>query len=192
MLSDDAARWMLVLHTALGAAAVGAATHLVIWLRRYVRGQYGKRRAVRKFAAIAFALHLLAFVVGNVLYPSYKVEVRAAYLENAGAIVEQETRLERDLARIAAREGAVAYEREPARVAVHGAANAARWFDIKEHWIALGLFASAGLLLMLAFWDPKRDGRALAPVALSLAVVTAGTVWLGAIVGVLTSAWRAV
>jgi hypothetical protein len=192
VLTESAARWVLLLHTALGVAAVGATTHLVIWLRRYVRGQYGLQRAVRKFAIYALVLHALAFVAGNLMYPTYKVEVRAAYLENAGAVVDDHNAREREIGEIAAREHVGAPEATPGREIVKRAAKAARWFDVKEHWIALGLFASAGLVLVLWLWDPKRDGMAFAPVVLGLAVVIAGTVWLGAIVGVLTSAWRAV
>jgi len=192
VLTETAARWMLVLHTAFGVAAVGAATHLVIWLRRYVRGNYGKRRAVRQFALYSLLLHAGAMIAGNVMYPTYKVEVRTAYLENAGAIVADRTARERELDRIAAREGTTAYQPAPTADVVKQAGKAARWFDVKEHWVALGLLASLALVLVLACWDPSRDGTALAPIVLGLAVVIAGTVWLGAIVGVLTSAWRAV
>ena len=192
MLTDSAARWVLLLHTALGVAAVGAATHLVLWLRKYVRGQYGRHRAVRRFAWLVLALQAGAFIAGNVMYPTYKVEVRSAYLENAGAIVAERTAHERELDKIAAREHTQAFEPTPASEIVKGAAKAARWFDVKEHWVALGLIASAALVLVLWFWDPRRDGAALAPVVLGLAVVIAGTVWLGAIIGVLTASWRAV
>ena len=71
------------------------------------------------------------------------------------------------------------------------AAQAARWFDVKEHWIALGLLGSLGLVLVLAFWDP-RAGRELAPVILGLAAIVAATLWLGAVIGVATASWRAV
>ena len=172
MLSLSAARWLLVLHTGLGVAAVAAGTHLVIWLRRYLRGTQS-RRAVVKFAAIFVALQVGAFVAGNVMYPTYKVEVRAAYLENPRAL--------------AADHPATATEE-----LVRSAAQAARWFDVKEHWIALGLFASAAVLLILAFWDPARDGAAFAPIVVGLATIACATVWLGAIIGVLTAAWRAV
>lgn len=192
MLTENAARWLLVLHTALGVAAVGAATHLVVWLRRYLRGSFVKRRAVQRFAVYSLVLHAAAMIAGNVMYPTYKVEVRTAYFENAGAIVAEHTARARELERIAVREGAAVPVATPTAELVQSAGKAARWFDVKEHWIALGLFASLGLVLALAFWDPARDGRALAPVVLGLAVVIAGTVWLGAIIGVLTSAWRAV
>jgi hypothetical protein len=192
VLSESAARWLLVLHTALGVAAVGAATHLVIWMRGYLRGQFGRRRAVRRFAWISLALHAAAFLAGNVVYPTYRVEVRAAYLENAGAITAERAARQHELERIAAREGAPVPVLAPASEQIRAAGKAARWFDVKEHWVALGLLASLGLVLVLALWDPRTGSPAIAPAALGLAVVIAGTVWLGAIVGVLTSSWRAV
>jgi hypothetical protein len=192
VLTESSARWILVLHTILGVVAVGAATHLVIWMRGYLRGEYGRHDAVRKFAMISLAFHALAFVAGNLMYPTYKVEVRAAYLENANAIIDARAAHEREVDKIAAREKSPSVEAPVTTDLVKRAAKAARWFDVKEHWIALGLIASLGLVLILRFWDPRRDGRALAPVVLGLAIVIAGTVWLGAIIGVLTASWRAV
>jgi cell division protein FtsB len=192
VLTEAAARWMLVLHTAVGVAAVGSATHLVIWLRKYVRGQSGRRRAVLRFAWLVLALQLGAFVAGNVMYPTYKVEVRAAYLENAGAITAAEQAKARELEKLAARESAERHEPSATVEIVKRAAQAARWFDVKEHWVALGVFTMAALILILSLWSPKGDGDVIAPIVMSLAVVVAGTVWLGAIVGVLTASWRAV
>ena len=192
MLTESVARWMLVLHTLVGVAAVGAATHLVIWLRRYLRGQSGRRRAVLRFAWIVLALQLGAFIAGNVMYPTYKVQVRSAYLENAPAITAAERAKQQELGKLAAREGADVPEPTATIEMVRRAAQAARWFDVKEHWVALGLFVSAALILVLSIWDPKRDGAVISPIVMSLAVITAGTVWLGAIVGLLTASWRAV
>jgi hypothetical protein len=192
VLNESAARWVLVLHTIVGVAAVGAATHLVLWLRKYVRGETGKRRAVFRFAWLVLALQLAAFIAGNVMYPTYKVEVRAAYLENGTAITAVEQAKARELDKIAAREGTTAPQPEATVDVVRGAAKAARWFDVKEHWVALGLFVSAALILILWLWEPKGEGGVITPIVMSLAVVAAGTVWLGAIIGVLTASWRAV
>jgi hypothetical protein len=192
VLTESAARWVLVLHTIAGVAAVGAATHLVLWLRKYLRGQTGKRRAVMRFAWIVLALQLSAFIAGNVMYPTYKVEVRAAYLENASAITAAEQAKARELDKIAAREGTTAYQPAAPVETVRGAARAARWFDVKEHWVALGMFVSVALILILWLWEPKGEGGVISPIVMSLAVIAAGTVWLGAIVGVLTASWRAV
>jgi hypothetical protein len=192
VLTEAAARWLLVLHTVLGAAAVGAATHLVVWTRRLVRGQHGRLRAVRRFAWLALGLQLAAFAAGNLMYPTYKVEVRAAYLENSVAIAAAEDAHQAALARVSAREQLVAPEATATSALVGRAAQAARWFDVKEHWIALGVLAALGLVLVLAFWDPRAGGRELGPVVLGLAVIVAATLWLGVVIGVLTASWRAV
>jgi len=183
---------MLVLHTALGVAAVGAATHLVLWLRTYIRGASGRRRAVVRFAWLVLLLQIGAFVAGNIMYPTYKVEVRAAYLENGGAITVAEQAKAKELARIAEREGAEAPQPTATVEIVRRAAQAARWFDVKEHWIALGILVSGALIVLLSLWDPTGEGRVIAPIVMGLAVIAAGTVWLGAIIGVLTASWRAV
>jgi hypothetical protein len=192
VLTEAAARWVLVLHTALGVAAVGAATHLVIWLRRYLRGQAGRRRSVIRFTWIVLLLQIGAFVAGNVMYPTYKVEVRAAYLENAAAITADRAARDKELARVVAREGSAPYAQPATQEMVRRAAAAARWFDIKEHWISLGIFVSLALLVVLSVWEPKRDGGSIGSIVLILGVLTAGTIWFGAIVGVLTASWRAV
>jgi hypothetical protein len=192
VLTEAAARWMLVLHTALGAAAVGAATHLVIWSRGFVRGEFGRLRAVKRFAWIVLVLQVAAFAAGNVMYPTYKVEVRAAYLENSVAIVADQDSHQRALDRVAAREAMPAPVVTATGEMVQRAAGAARWFDIKEHWIALGILASLGLVLVLAYWDPRAGGRELVPIVLGLAVIVAATLWIGAVIGIATASWRAV
>ena len=186
MLTDSAARWLLVLHTGLGVAAVGAATHLFLWLRRG-----SPRRSTVRFAWLVVALMTGAFLAGNVMYPTYKVEVRAAYLENPGAVTAAAAAHDRELARGAAREHQQPPESTATVALVHRAAQAARWFDMKEHWVALGLFASAALLLILHRWT-LGDGPAVAPFVLGLAVVASGTTWFAAIIGILTAAWRAI
>jgi hypothetical protein len=187
VLLDTTARWVLVLHAALGIAA-----HLVLWTRRYLRGQWGKRRSVRRFAWIVLALQLAAFLAGNIMYPTYKVEVRAAYLENQSAVNNQANAQQNALGTIATREGTQATEAPATRELVRRAAAAARWFDIKEHWVALGLLASLALLLVLWRWDPQNDGLDIAPIVSALTWLTASTIWLGALVGLLTASWRAV
>jgi hypothetical protein len=192
LLTESAARWLLVLHTALGVAAVAAATHLVVWLRPYLRGQFARHRAVRRFAWIAFALHGTGFLVGNVMYPTYRIEVRAAYLETTTAVTADLVSRQGELTSVAAKEGVAVPQRAAPQDIARQAAKASRWFDVKEHWIVLGLFGSAGLVLILVFWDPKSDGVALVPVVFGLSTIVAGTLWLAAIIGVITSAWRAI
>ena len=186
MLTDSAARWLLVLHTGLGVAAVGAATHLFLWLRR------GKpRRSTVRFAWLVVALMAGAFVAGNVMYPTYKVEVRAAYLENPAAVTIAAVAHDRELAHVAARENQRPPEATQTITLVRRAAQAARWFDVKEHWVALGLLAALALACVLLVWDAA-EGGAVRTVILGLAGIVAATTWLAAIIGVLTASWRAV
>lgn len=191
MLTEAAARWLLVLHTLLGVAAVGAATHLVVWLRRYRRGQ-GTRRAVLRFARLVLLLQVAAFLAGNLMYPTYKVEVRAAYLENASALRAAAEARELASAHAMAREGGVPTDASATGDLVRRGAQAVRWFDVKEHWVALGIFTSAALLLMLSRWPASQQTRAAPPIAMGLAATSAATLWLAAIIGILTAAWRAV
>lgn len=191
MLVDTAARWLLIAHTALGVTAVGAATHLVLWLRRYVRGESGRRRAVVRFAWLVLALQLGAMVCGIAMYPTYKVEVRTAYLENAQAILAQEDARDQAIARLAEREHVAPTESTATTDLVHRAALAARWFDVKEHWVALGAFVAAALVLVLSLWEP-REGKAIGSIVVGLAAVSCGTLWLAAIIGVFVASWRAV
>lgn len=192
MLTESAARWLLVLHTGLGVAAVGAATHLVVWMRRLGQGERGRIRTVRKFAWLTLGLQVAAFVAGNLMYPTYKVQVRAAYLENAAAVASQHVAAQQQLERITAREQQPGYRETATQGMVKRAAKAARWFDVKEHWVALGVLVCAALVLVLALWDPRRDGTALTSMLRALAYVVAGTLWIGAVIGVLTASWRAV
>lgn len=195
IFAQEHARLLLVLHTAIAVAAVGAATHLVLWMRFYWKGQLGRHRAIRRFAVISLALHFAAFLAGNVIYPTYRISVRAEYLEVPSRVVADftESARQRAVSLRADEEAAAALDTsEASRQQVIAAAKASRWFDVKEHWLALGLFASMALTLLLLRWDPRRDGLALAPIALGLAGCVALSLWAGAVIGVLTSAWRAV
>jgi len=184
VLTDSAARWLLVLHTALGVATVGAATHLLVWLWRE------KARALR-FAWLVVALMAGAFFAGNAMYPTYKVEVRAAYLESPGAVTAAEAAHQHDIERVAAREGARPSEPTATMTVVRRAARAARWFDVKETWVALGLLCAVALACLLAITEAA-DAPAIRPVILGLAAIVAGSTWLAAVVGVVVASYRAV
>jgi hypothetical protein len=135
------------------------------------------------------ALQVLAFGAGNLMYPTYKVAVRGAYLESPDLANEQVVR-QHALEHVMAREGQPAPE--PEADVPHRAARAARWFDVKEHWVALGILGSLALVLILSLWDPARDGTAPMPVVLGLATIVCGTLWLAAVIGVVVASWRAV
>lgn len=184
MLTDSAARWLLVLHTALGVAAVGAATHLFLWL-------YRRKARAPRFAWLVVALMTAAFLAGNAMYPTYKVEVRAAYLESPGAVTAATAAHDHDIARVAAREAATPPESTPTIEVARRAARAARWFDVKETWVALGLLAAVALACLLSIKEAA-ESSSIRTVLLGLAGIVACSTWLAAIVGVVVASYRAV
>ncbi len=198
LLSDNVARLLLVLHTVLAVAAVAAATHLLIWLRRSMKRSDGARFvSTKRFASYALVLHFAAFVVGNVMYPTYKMRVRVAYLENPVAISSDVARRAADRARIedgaaldASRSTAATVQNGADSQALAGA-RIARWFDVKEHLLAFGLGALLAVWLITRRWQPQFDDG-IGIVVVSLAAFAAATGWIGAIIGVLTAAWRAI
>lgn len=211
---EDYARWLLVAHTVVAVALVAASTHLVVWTRGYLRGEFSRQRAIRRFSYITLSLFVAGFVLGNLLYPTYKVRVRIQYLENPTAVALERGQRAQTAAIIrqryerakAFRQGAsiedatsiqiAAPDSDTAAAAAASAsrevAKIARWFDVKEHLAALGLILAAACALILTAWDPKRDGPQIAPIVFGLVLGVAATTWISAIIGVLTASYRAV
>jgi hypothetical protein len=197
------ARLLLVVHTILAAAAVGAGTHAVLWLRRYCRHRGATLPGFAssyRFIRLALVLHALTFLVGNVMYPTYKVSVRMAYLDNPVAVTTdfeqrdlQQRRVEsflRDDKSPAAANPASQHRPEMAAAAQ----RIAKWFDIKEHILVLGLIAWLGLWMMVRRWDRETDisSQRQDVVVMGLAYFAAATLWAAAVIGILTAAWRAI
>ncbi len=192
LLSDGVARLLLVLHTVLAVAAVAAATHLLIWLRRSIKRSDARFASTKRFASYALVLHFAAFVVGNVMYPTYKLRVRVAYLENPVAISTDLARRDADRARIeATAPPSAAADGSRTDAQALAGARIARWFDVKEHLLAFGLGALLAVWLITRRWQPQFDDG-IGIVVVSLAGFAAVTGWVGAIIGVLTAAWRAI
>jgi hypothetical protein len=71
----------LVVHALVAAILVASATHQLVFCRGYLRGRFAhaaRERALTIVAAVAYAIN---FLLGLVLYPSYKVLVRIEYLD---------------------------------------------------------------------------------------------------------------
>jgi hypothetical protein len=210
LFGESHARLLLVAHTISAAALVASTTHLVVWMRGWPRGNYLRVAAVRRFALIAASLYVLTFLLGNLLYPTYKVRVKVEYLQEGPAVVAAhaarargaaETRHRYDQLQAVRRgdpeppaldaptEGELA---EQSALLPRTANKVARWFDSKEHWVALGLPLSLACALLLQVWRPKEDGGNLGWIVFSLALAAAAVVWFAAIVGIVTVSYRAV
>jgi hypothetical protein len=188
IISDSIARLLLIVHTVIAVAAVAAATHLLIWLRHSIATSDARTfSASKRFATIAVGLHFTAFIIGSVMYPNYKLRVRMAYLENPVAVSTDYQQRMTDRNRVES-----TTENPPDRV--RAASNMARWFDVKEHVVAFGLFALAAVWLITRRWRPSTDEHSdvIAPVVIALTGFAVATLWCAGIIGLLTAAWRAI
>jgi hypothetical protein len=210
LFAESHARLLLVAHTIAAAALVASSTHLVVWMRGWRNGSYLRVAAVRRFALIAAGLYVVTFLLGNLLYPTYKVRVKVEYLQEGSAVVAAHAARARGAAEARQRYDQVQAIRrgDPAPAPAAGptdgelaeqsallprtANKVARWFDSKEHWVALGLPLSIGCALLLLVWRPKEHGGNLGWVAFALALGACAAVWFAAIVGIVTASFRAV
>jgi hypothetical protein len=188
IISDSIARLLLIAHTVVAVAAVASATHLLIWLRRSIAtGDARTFSASKRFATVAVGLHFTAFIIGNVMYPNYKLRVRMAYLENSVAVSSDYQQRTVDRNRVES-----VNENPPQRE--RAASNMARWFDVKEHLVAFGLFALAAVWLITRRWRPDADetSHVIEASVLALTGFAVATLWAAGIIGLLTAAWRAI
>lgn len=181
---ESVARPVLVCHAVAAAVLVGSTTHHLLWCRHYFRGRYGQVKAEKRFATIAACAYVTTFIVGNLLYPTYKVRVRAEYFDNPPAIAS-EVKLRAGEAKTIANETPLAPPSPPELSRI------SHLFDIKEHWVALGCAASVILWLLSRLAHPREHRRVLS-LYVGLAAFACGAAWLGALVGLLTASYRSV
>jgi len=185
---EGQARLLLVLHAVLGAATVAVTTHLFLWSRRWARSG-ARRPGVRWFAVAALGLYASQFALGNLLYPTYKVRVRAEYLDSPATVASEASVRSAARAELHVRAGAPPPpEPDGPRVL----SPVARLFDVKEHWVAVGLPLAIVATLLVFGWDPKRDGAGARGLLLATTGGAAACAWFAALVGLWVSAVRAV
>jgi hypothetical protein len=181
---ESLARPILICHAVAAAVLVGATTHHLLWCRHYLHDRYAQIKAEKRFATIAACAYVTTFVIGNLLYPTYKVRVRAEYFDNPPAIAAE--------AKLRASEHRAVTETESASgTTLPDLTRVSHLFDIKEHWVALGCAASI-LLWILSRKAHPREHRRVLTLYLGLAAFACGAAWLGALVGLLTASYRSV
>ena len=215
LLFEKYAAELLTIHTFLALLTVALSTHLAIWLRHYCRGQFGKRRAIVRFSVLSSIAYTLTMILGMALYPTYKIRVRAEFLENPSRIhrsteVEAKARQrtlvqDGEVRRFRSADSPAAGElvehvpegrddalRAVAEAKVQRAAKLARWFDVKEHWALLGLLLSFVVCGILLQWKPNKDSKSIAKSVTALAWGAASIAWAAALIGLATAAARSV
>lgn len=200
MLSIDAARWLLIAHAITGGAATAAATHWVVWLWPLWRGRTPRARGTRVFAVVTMLLYAAAMVMGLVLYPTYKAHVKLEYLTRPSSVIDDaaaRAQAHDELADRAAGRPPRALDADEVRRragdAPDRARKVARWFDVKEHWVALGLVLGIAVMAVVLAWRPAGPDEVRAgPVAFVVlgALGVAGILWAAVVIGLATTATR--
>ena len=88
LLFESVARPLLLLHATLGFAAVGSTTHHAVYSWLAARGQR-RAAALQRFGWLAPLAVLSQVLVGLVLYPTYRVRVRALHFDHENPLVAQ-------------------------------------------------------------------------------------------------------
>jgi hypothetical protein len=78
-----ARRLLLVLHAGGSIVLIGAATHHALQMRHYLRGRFGREKLEKLYAKVVSVAYVVTFLLGGMLYPSYRVHVRGYYLDRA-------------------------------------------------------------------------------------------------------------
>jgi hypothetical protein len=76
-----ARRVLLLLHAGGAIVLIGAATHHALQMRHYLRGRFVRVAVEKTWARVVAVAYVVTFVLGALLYPTYRVHVRAAYLD---------------------------------------------------------------------------------------------------------------
>ena len=172
MLFESVARFLVIAHAVVAGALVALTTHHLVWI---IRSRGARRRGEPRFALLASGFICLAFLLGCLVYPTYRVRVRAEYFDAPTARAAQ-------LAL-----SAEAHHLPPTSPALDKVAHV---FDMKEHAIALGLLCSLVLLWLSRRSDPSQtETRRL---YLGLAYGACGSTWFAALVGLYVASLRAV
>jgi len=182
ILLETQARLLLLVHAVAAGVLLGAATHHFLSCRRYLGGDFSAARAERRYAKVVALAYLATFAIGLLEYPTYRVRVRAEYLD-APEAVNAEVALRSEAAR---RLGGATAPAAPGDLSW-----VARLFDVKEHLSALGAAAALALLALSRFGHPVARPRLALPY-LGLSLLVCATAWIAAVVGVLTVSYRAV
>ena len=76
-----ARRVLLVLHAGAAIVLIGAATHHALQMRHYLRGHFQRVALEKTYAKVVSVAYVITFVLGAMVYPSYRVQVRGLYLD---------------------------------------------------------------------------------------------------------------
>ena len=79
---ENFSKILLFLHLVSAFALVGCMTHDLVLVVQYCRGQFRNKALERLYVQIAFWCYLVVFALGGLIYPTFRIRVRAAYFDS--------------------------------------------------------------------------------------------------------------
>jgi hypothetical protein len=149
---DFGAKLLMVLHGAAAVVLIGSSTHNGVLAVAHLMGRPLRRKLRRLHAKITTWAYSVAFLMGLIIYPAFRLDVREAYLD----------------------------EHLPL---------ATGFFEVKEHWLALGFIIVLAHYTMSRGLDVReRSADAVLYDCLGIALST--VVWFSFFVGMILVAIR--
>jgi hypothetical protein len=74
-------RALLLLHAGGAIVLIGASTHHALQMRHYFRGDFVRMKLEKTYAKVIAVAYPITFLLGAILYPSYRYHVRALFLD---------------------------------------------------------------------------------------------------------------
>lgn len=95
-----ARKLLLVLHLAGAIVLIGSSTHLALRMPAMVRGK-GRPALERTYGRVVTASYVVTYLLGALLYPTYRYHVRALYLDRHHPMIANLFDVKENLATIA-------------------------------------------------------------------------------------------
>ncbi len=72
---------LLLAHLFATFVLVGCLTHNLLIVLKYIRGKFGRQKLELYYTRVAFWSYVIVYVLGALIYPAYRVYIRADYFD---------------------------------------------------------------------------------------------------------------
>ena len=73
--------FLILLHLFATFVLVGAMTHNLVIVLKYVRGKFGKKKLEHYYVKISLWAYVIVYVLGALAYPAFRINTRAALFD---------------------------------------------------------------------------------------------------------------
>jgi len=80
---EDFSKFLLFLHLVAAVVLMGCLAHNLLIVVGYWRGKFRKKNVEKRHVKMAFWAYLVTFLIGALVYPTFRVRVRAEYFDES-------------------------------------------------------------------------------------------------------------